>query len=70
MSVMSLTYYVPLVNAVYKNQASQAVKNGASLRGMTLVPLLLLAVAIIAIGCGHGWSKGSQLRPALRCWPA
>ena len=50
MSVMSLTYYVPLVNAVYKNEPSQAVKNGASLRGMTLVPLLLLAVAIIAIG--------------------
>jgi NADH:ubiquinone oxidoreductase subunit 2 (subunit N) len=50
MSVMSLTYYVPLVNAVYKKETSPAVKSGTPLPGLVLVPLFLLSFAVIAIG--------------------
>jgi proton-translocating NADH-quinone oxidoreductase chain N len=50
MSVMSMAYYVPLVNAIYRQEASEAVQAGASLPAMALLPLLLLALAVIAIG--------------------
>ncbi len=50
MSVMSLTYYVPVVNAIYRKRMSETVRSGAPIQGAMLVPLLLLAAAVIAIG--------------------
>ena len=50
MSVMSMAYYVPLVNAIYRQETSKAVRAGRSLPAMALLPLLLLALAVIAIG--------------------
>jgi proton-translocating NADH-quinone oxidoreductase chain N len=50
MSVMSMAYYVPLVNAMYRQETSQVVKAGTSIPGVVLLPLILLALAVLAIG--------------------
>ncbi len=49
-SVLSLAYYAPLVNLMYRGEASTAVKNGKAIPFSMILPLLLLAVAIIIIG--------------------
>lgn len=49
-SVLSLAYYAPIVNALYREQPSLAVRRGASVPAAMLVPLVLLAVAIVAVG--------------------
>jgi proton-translocating NADH-quinone oxidoreductase chain N len=54
MSVMSMAYYVPLVNAMYRQEASEAVKAGTSIPGVVLLPLVLLALAVVAIGLWPG----------------
>jgi proton-translocating NADH-quinone oxidoreductase chain N len=58
MSVMSLAYYVPLVNAMYRQEISEVVQSGESLPGVAMLPLVLLAGAVVAIG----------LWPALLQW--
>jgi proton-translocating NADH-quinone oxidoreductase chain N len=50
MSVLSMAYYAPLVNAMYRQEASQAVRAGKSLPGLMLLPLVLLALAVVVIG--------------------
>jgi proton-translocating NADH-quinone oxidoreductase chain N len=50
MSVLSMAYYVPLVNAMYRQEASEAVKAGKPLPGEMVLPLVLLALAVVAIG--------------------
>jgi proton-translocating NADH-quinone oxidoreductase chain N len=50
MSVLSMAYYAPLVNVMYRQQTSQAVKAGRPLPGLMLLPLVLLALAVVAIG--------------------
>jgi NADH:ubiquinone oxidoreductase subunit 2 (subunit N) len=54
MSVMSMAYYVPLVNIMYRQEASEAVKAGTSIPGVVLLPLVLLALAVVAIGLWPG----------------
>jgi proton-translocating NADH-quinone oxidoreductase chain N len=54
MSVMSMAYYVPLINAMYRQEASEAVKAGTSIPGVVLLPLVLLALAVVAIGLWPG----------------
>ena len=49
-SVLSLAYYAPLVNAVYRTQPSVAVCGGRSLPFAMRTPLLLLALPVVAIG--------------------
>jgi proton-translocating NADH-quinone oxidoreductase chain N len=49
-SVLSLAYYAPLVNAVYRLKPSEAVLAGKRLPTMMSVPLIVLALAIILIG--------------------
>ncbi len=49
-SVLSLAYYAPLVNRVYQRQPSTAVVAGQAVPTMMKAPLLLLALAVIAIG--------------------
>ncbi|MCA9958393.1 MAG: hypothetical protein KC443_05135 [Anaerolineales bacterium] len=49
-SVLSLAYYAPLVNMVYRRQPSTAVLAGQPVPFMMQIPLLLLAVGVVAIG--------------------
>jgi proton-translocating NADH-quinone oxidoreductase chain N len=49
-SVLSLAYYVPLVNALYRQTPSAAVEHGQPLPMTMHIPLVLLALAVIAIG--------------------
>jgi proton-translocating NADH-quinone oxidoreductase chain N len=49
-SVLSLAYYAPVVNAVYRQEPSEAVTRGAKLPITMSIPLVVLAVAIVVIG--------------------
>lgn len=49
-SVLSLGYYAPLVNAVYRKKQSLAVQNGSSVPFTMNLPLILLALAVIVLG--------------------
>jgi proton-translocating NADH-quinone oxidoreductase chain N len=49
-SVLSLAYYAPLVNAVYRRKPSPAVLDGAPLPIPLVIPLLVLALAILGLG--------------------
>jgi proton-translocating NADH-quinone oxidoreductase chain N len=49
-SVLSLAYYAPLVNAVYRKQPSDAVQRGKPLPAAMRVPLVVMALAVVAIG--------------------
>jgi proton-translocating NADH-quinone oxidoreductase chain N len=49
-SVLSLAYYAPLVNAVYRQEQSDTVRLGKPLPLVMNVPLLILALAVVAFG--------------------
>jgi proton-translocating NADH-quinone oxidoreductase chain N len=49
-SVLSLAYYAPLVNALYRKRPSRIVAEGQPLPGLMTAPLVLLAVGILAFG--------------------
>jgi len=49
-SVLSLAYYAPLVNAVYRQEPSHIVQSGKPLPVVMNVPLLILGLAVVAIG--------------------
>ena len=49
-SVLSLAYYAPLVNAVYKNKMSPSVQNAAAIPWTINLPLALLALGVILFG--------------------
>ncbi len=49
-SVLSLAYYAPIVNAVYRQEPSEAVTRGAKLPITMSIPLVVMAVAIVVIG--------------------
>jgi proton-translocating NADH-quinone oxidoreductase chain N len=49
-SVLSLAYYAPLINSVYRQKPSTAVLQGESVPALMNIPLVLLALAIIVIG--------------------
>ena len=49
-SVLSLAYYAPLVNAVYRKQPSTAVARGAAVPFSMVLPLAVLALAVIVLG--------------------
>jgi NADH:ubiquinone oxidoreductase subunit 2 (subunit N) len=53
-SVLSLAYYAPLVNALYRQHPSSAVQRGQSLPLSMRLPLALLALAVVAIGLWPG----------------
>jgi proton-translocating NADH-quinone oxidoreductase chain N len=53
-SVLSLAYYAPLVNALYRQQPSSAVRRGQPLPFSMRLPLALLALAVVAIGLWPG----------------
>jgi formate hydrogenlyase subunit 3/multisubunit Na+/H+ antiporter MnhD subunit len=49
-SVLSLAYYAPIVNAVYRQEPSEAVTRGQTMSWTMSLPLILLAVAIVILG--------------------
>ena len=49
-SVLSLAYYAPLINSVYRRNPSTAVLQGESVPFLMNIPLILLAVAVVVIG--------------------
>jgi proton-translocating NADH-quinone oxidoreductase chain N len=49
-SVLSLAYYAPIVNAVYRQEPSEAVTRGAKLPLTMSIPLVVMAIAIVVIG--------------------
>lgn len=53
-SVLSLAYYAPLVNAVYRRHPSAAVQHGRPLPAAMSVPLAVLALAVVAVGVWPG----------------
>ncbi len=60
-SVFSLAYYAPLINALYRRKQSPVVETGAPLPMMMNLPLVLLALSVIALGVWPGlmnWLTG------------
>ncbi len=60
-SVLSLAYYAPLVNAVYRRVPSAAVQRGRPLPASIRLPLAVLVLAVVAIGIWPGlvsWLTG------------
>jgi proton-translocating NADH-quinone oxidoreductase chain N len=53
-SLLSLAYYLPLVNALFRQQLSQEMESGRPLPATMLVPLVALALAVVAIGLWPG----------------
>jgi multicomponent Na+:H+ antiporter subunit D len=49
-SVLSLAYYAPLVNAVYRNKPSLAVEQGAAIPVTMSISLVVMALAVVALG--------------------
>ena len=49
-SVLSLAYYAPLVNIMYRLEPSSRVKQGKSLPLVMVVPLVILALAVVVLG--------------------
>jgi proton-translocating NADH-quinone oxidoreductase chain N len=70
-SVLSLAYYAPLVNAVYRQQPSDAVQQGRPLPALMSVPLVVLALAVVAIGVWPGlmqWLTGPASAALLKAF--
>ncbi|MCC7449474.1 MAG: hypothetical protein IT324_18790 [Anaerolineae bacterium] len=60
-SVLSLAYYAPLVNALYREKPSAAVKQGEPIPVLMGAPLVVLALATVVIGVMPGllnWLTG------------
>jgi NADH:ubiquinone oxidoreductase subunit 2 (subunit N) len=49
-SVLSLAYYAPVVNAMYRKQPSDAVRDGNPIAFSMAAPLAILAIAVIILG--------------------
>jgi multicomponent Na+:H+ antiporter subunit D len=50
MSLLSLGYYMPLVNALYREQESDAARQARPLPLAMTIPLVLLALALVILG--------------------
>ena len=49
-SVLSLAYYAPIVNMLYRREMGEVVKRGAPVPLAMHIPLMLFAFAIVLIG--------------------
>lgn len=49
-SVLSLAYYAPLVNAMYRREESDAVRLGQAMPATMVVPLVVMSILVIALG--------------------
>jgi len=57
-SVLSLAYYAPLVNAMYRLKPSPRVEKGSRMPVLIGVPLVLLTVALIVFGVWPSLAAG------------
>ena len=53
-SVLSLAYYAPLVNVMYRREPSEAVQQGDRLPVTMGLPLAIMAAAVVAVGIWPG----------------
>lgn len=53
-SVLSLGYYLPVVNALFRDETSLAVQHGRGLPLAVLVPVVVLAAALLLVGLWPG----------------
>jgi formate hydrogenlyase subunit 3/multisubunit Na+/H+ antiporter MnhD subunit len=49
-SVVSLAYYAPMVNRIYRREPSEAVLNGTPINWQMALPMVLMVAVIIAMG--------------------
>jgi proton-translocating NADH-quinone oxidoreductase chain N len=56
-SVLSLGYYAPLVNAMYRQKPSEAVTRGGRISAAMAIPLALLALAVVIFGIWPAWMQ-------------
>jgi proton-translocating NADH-quinone oxidoreductase chain N len=49
-SVLSLGYYVPVINRLYRLKQSETVAAGKPIQGVMVLPMILLTLCIIALG--------------------
>lgn len=49
-SVLSLAYYAPMINRMYRHEASEAVVSGKEVSWIMVLPMVILAIGIIAFG--------------------
>ncbi|HEY9076791.1 MAG TPA: complex I subunit 5 family protein [Anaerolineaceae bacterium] len=49
-SVLSLGYYAPLINRLYRNQAGERISSGSPINIGMILPLLLLAASLVVLG--------------------
>jgi formate hydrogenlyase subunit 3/multisubunit Na+/H+ antiporter MnhD subunit len=49
-SVLSLAYYAPMINRMYRREISEVVQRGQSIPWTMVVPMVVLALAILVIG--------------------
>ncbi len=49
-SVLSLAYYAPMINRMYRREISEVVQRGKSIPWTMVVPMVLLGLAILVIG--------------------
>jgi proton-translocating NADH-quinone oxidoreductase chain N len=64
-SILSLAYYAPLVNAMYRLEPSAKVKTGAHVPAAMAIPLVVLAAAVVVLGVWPGLVTGLTA-PAAR----
>jgi proton-translocating NADH-quinone oxidoreductase chain N len=57
-SVLSLAYYAPLVNAMYRQEPGEAVQRGAQVSWLMGLPLVVLGLAVVVLG----------VMPTLAAW--
>ena len=57
-SVLSLAYYVPLVNAMYRIEPSARVKTGVRMPVLMAIPLLVLGLGVVILGIWPGLVNG------------
>jgi NADH:ubiquinone oxidoreductase subunit 2 (subunit N) len=63
-SVLSLGYYAPLVNRMYRYQPGQVVSSGAAVPLTMVIPLVLLAVVVVVLGFWPSLVSGITLPAA------
>ena len=49
-SVLSLAYYAPMINRMYRREPSEVVQRGKAIPWVMLIPIVLLTLAILVIG--------------------
>ena len=49
-SVLSLGYYAPMINRMYRREPSEVVQRGKAVPWMMVVPMVFLTLGILVIG--------------------